>query len=559
MIEQAGGKSSSLHERVSLALNLIWVYGIFAWVGAFVIYLSVLARVPAFVVTIIFSHLGLLAALWLGCLILLVVWLHSRQELFYQRAGLFSTRHLVYSLVIFGLFVWMFADSLFRISSLNSIRARNYLTAIFIPHEAWILVVILLIFCSSLAGWIFGHTHGKWSLLFRFGTVASFTFLLYILSTTSMAAKNPNQAYFPDLAGSFLQGKLYLENPSSVIDLTLYHDHLYMAFPPLAALLVLPQVALQGVQSIDPLVFSVFWASLNVGLVYLMLELFSRRRWSTLDSLDNLWLTALFAFGTENFILGTQGDIWYVNHILSVAFALLAVVLLLLSESPVMSSAGLGLAMLARPNIVFLWPFLWGLHLQMGRERGGSFNVRRELKWVARSALPLLAGAGLLLFYNWLRFGNWLDFGYGNMNLSYDIKTFGQFNLHFIPYNLYSLFLAPPEWNKACGFFAPNLLGMSLFLTTPALITLFAAWRKTIWVYFSWLSIGLLLVPLLLYFNNGALQFGYRFSMDFIIPGMALMTVRRRGRLEPWLFGLILASIVVCYMGRWWYFGHLCR
>jgi hypothetical protein len=59
---------------------------------------------------------------------------------------------------------------------------------------------------------------------------------------------------------------------------------------------------------------------------------------------------------------------------------------------------------------------------------------------------------------------------------------------------------------------------MSLFLTTPALVYIFGARRRSAQVLGAWLALILLLIPLVTYYNTGWWQFGYRFSLDFMAP-----------------------------------------
>ncbi|MCB0089142.1 MAG: hypothetical protein KDE54_14625 [Caldilineaceae bacterium] len=68
------------------------------------------------------------------------------------------------------------------------------------------------------------------------------------------------------------------------------------------------------------------------------------------------------------------------------------------------------------------------------------------------------------------------------------------------------------------------------------------------------MSFVLLAIPLVLYYNTGWWQFGYRFSLDFMVPVMVLLAIGA-GRRVSWLMqGLIIVGVAVNAWGiTWWY------
>ncbi len=139
------------------------------------------------------------------------------------------------------------------------------------------------------------------------------------------------------------------------------------------------------------------------------------------------------------------------------------------------------------------------------------------------------------------------------------LAAYGQFNFHFVMNNLTTMFFALPRWNPSCGFPAPDGNGMSILITTPALIFLYKARGKSLWVWFAWLSVLLLMLPLLLYFNNGSFQFGFRFLMDLIVPLLCLLAFGAGQRLSFGMRLLILVGVLVNYYGLLWFFIRLCK
>ncbi|MBI5935231.1 MAG: hypothetical protein HY867_16135 [Chloroflexi bacterium] len=388
---------------------------------------------------------------------------------------------------------------------------------------------------------------------------------LYLFSAYLMALRwdTPrNKAYFPDLAAAFLQGKAYIEPTGSASDLTFYDGHWYVAFPPLASLLMLPQVALGGPEAVNSVRFSVAYGALNVALVYLLAEGLRRRGLISLSPSGSLWISALFGFGTVHWYMALSGHVWFVSQIVTVTFSLLSAVILLESGSLTLASIALGVGMLARPNVVFLWPFLMGLYAGI-KDIGWINLLCASWRTALASMIPLGAAALALLAYNYVRFDNPLEFGYRAMNvgayLKADLDAYGQFNLHFLPRNLQTMFLALPHWNAACGFFVPSPMGMSILLTTPALLLLTQARPTSTWSGLAWTSALLLLAPLMLYFNTGSAQFGYRFLMDLIVPLLALLALAMKERVTTPVQLLIWLGILVNYLGVLWFHAGVCQ
>lgn len=200
-------------------------------------------------------------------------------------------------------------------------------------------------------------------LLSIFGTA----FLLYwIPPVLADRAQTPAFAYFNELAKSFLHGRLDLHNPSSTLDLTLHGGKWYVPFPPLPALLMTPLVAIFG--GLNTVLFAAVVGAANVALVFLTLQAFAAQRWISLSLKDGLWLTALFAFGTVLWYMSTQGSVWFVAQVCTVAFIALSVFFAVYFNAPLAAGAALGLAMLGRPTVFLTYPLLLGIGVQHGME-----------------------------------------------------------------------------------------------------------------------------------------------------------------------------------------------
>ncbi len=371
-------------------------------------------------------------------------------------------------------------------------------------------------------------------------------------------SETPDVAYFNQLAEAFLQGRLYLAQPASTHDLTFHDGQWYVPFPPLPALLMLPWVATQGVATLNTVLFATIFGALNVLLIYLLLTGLARQQWTHLGVSDNLWLTLLFGLGSVHWYMATIGSVWFVAQICTVTFVALALWLAVEGRAPWLVGLALALAMLARPNVLLTWPLLLGMaatHLTTG---GQPLQWSRLVRWALLSAIPLALAVGALLLYNGARFGNPLDFGYLTENvaekLAPDLRRYGQFNLHYLPKNFWAMWLAGPQWDEELRFWRPDPEGMSLLLTTPALLYLGRARQRSWLIIGGWSAFCLLLAPLLLYYNTGWWQFGYRFSLDFMIPVMVLLALAAHKRVTGAMRLLILAGVLVNFYGvLWWH------
>ncbi|MFN8535452.1 MAG: hypothetical protein U0556_18100 [Dehalococcoidia bacterium] len=368
-------------------------------------------------------------------------------------------------------------------------------------------------------------------------------------------------AYFPELAEAFLAGRLWIVPPPWTMDLTFHDGQWYLPFPPLPALLLLPWVAVAGRDGVNSVLFSTLLGAVAVALVFALLETCARRGWSKLDWTDNLLLTVVFGVGSVQWVIALSGAVWHLGQAAAVLFSVLAA-LLAASRAPAMLAGGaLAVAMLARPNLALGLPLLLGFAAQQIVDDGGSLASREGrwslLRWTALAAVPMVVVVGLLLAYNAARFGSIFDFGYTRQVL-YDVHaeklaTYGWFNLRYIPENVQAMLLALPRWEG--GRLFPDWTGLSLLITTPALVLLWRARRPSAVVIGAWLAVGLLLVPLLTYYNTGYKQFGYRFSLDFMAPLMVLLALAL-GRRAGWFAVLLmLAGVVVNAWGVWAVYG----
>ena len=179
---------------------------------------------------------------------------------------------------------------------------------------------------------------------------------------------------------------------------------------------------------------------------------------------------------------------------------------------------------------------------------------------------------GLSLGYNTIRFGDPFDTGldevyngYGGIQYSFYLKEFpdatrfGMLDVRNIPLHLYTIFLMPPEFHPGrwgLPIPQPSPYGMSLLLASPAFI--YAAFVKGNHALRlgSWLAIGLVSIPTLLYYSQGWVQFGYRYMLDYM-PFLLMLTAlgfeHNQSRRSTIIKVLLVAIAVVAGLwGRYW-------
>lgn len=364
---------------------------------------------------------------------------------------------------------------------------------------------------------------------------------LYALSAGASLGRHSLAPHFVYLAESFLNGRLdLLHVPSPPYDLTPFAGHWYVSFPPLPALLLIPLVAAFGL-NVSDIAFSVVVGALDVVLFYRVLKYLtpSRTEW-------RIWLCILLGAGTPLWYCAALGSVWYTAHVVAVACLCLYMREALGRRRPFWAGLWLGMGFLARAPTILAFP----LALESALLKGECWKERlRSLLLLGIGVLPALVGQAA---YNQARFGNPLEFGYRWMNSPGPLlerqERWGQFSLHFLPENLYTLLIRPPLVSWPPLRIEPDPWGMGLLFTCPALFLNLR--RKT--RAGLWLSIVLVQIPSLLYFNTGSYQFGYRFALDWLPLGVALLATDAHDRLQRWGKPLIIAGVLMHLWGLLW-------
>lgn len=330
----------------------------------------------------------------------------------------------------------------------------------------------------------------------------------------------------------------------------------YVSFPPAPTLLMLPS-ALLGGRAGNDVIPTVIVAALILPLFFLLLRRLADAGLSHRAPHEDLWWTAALAFGSVLLFSAVAGKVWYTAHVVGVALACGYVWASIEARNPAIAGLTLGLAALTRTPMAFMAPlFLLEVWRMLGgRDRFADPAKRGEMLRVAmrpllRFAMPLAALALLAMAYNRARFGAFTEFGHSYLDVRQQaqIEAWGLFSLRYLARNLAVALTLLPELPGRAPWVQIGGHGLALWVTTPILLALLWPRRRTPIDRALWISVAAVALPTLCYQNSGWVQFGYRFSLDYLVLLIALLALGGRpiGRVAR---VLIITGIAVNVFG----------
>jgi hypothetical protein len=367
--------------------------------------------------------------------------------------------------------------------------------------------------------------------------IVGLIFAIYFISNSTPLQWYKHYVY---QSQAFLEGRTDLQDfPEYYHDLVSYEGKYYLASPPMPAVVLLPAVAIWG-EDTDQIRISMFIGAVNVALAWILLGRLGvdgRKRWL---------LTVLFGLGTVHWEVATHGTTWFFAEIVAVLFLLLSLIEHFGRRRAFLVGLLLGMAVMSRLPVL-----LGSIFFLATLSQQGGFP-KRPLQFLAGLALPM----ALLGFYNFIRFDSPLETGYfAHTYAAYfaaDVEQHGFFSLHYIPKQLYTLLLLPPEYIDHFPFLRPYPEGMSILLTTPAVFYVLRARfseARNLWLGLAVLAI---LLPIMLWFSTGWVQFGYRYSLDFFPFLLILISSGMGSRLNNGMIALVALSVAVNLWGTLW-------
>ncbi len=348
------------------------------------------------------------------------------------------------------------------------------------------------------------------------------------------------------LADAFLHGRTYLLFQPGPFDVIIVDGRFYVPFAPFPAIALMPLVAVLGAVTADQVESGInaALAAAGVGLAWWMLGRIGVKRLSS-----RAWLTILFGFSTQVIWITTRGGVWHTGQLIATILTFACLIELWGGRRAWLIGLLAGAAFLTRAPLAFAIPFYALLLMPSVRE-----IPWRRWVWLGIGVLPSLV---FFFAYNQVRFGSWFESGYALAILPDWLEAkreLGLFSLAHLQMNL-DLFLfhltgVVPEF----PWFRPDGLGLSVLITSPGLLyAVRADWRdRRAW----WLAGAalLVLIPSLLYYGGGWLQYGYRYFLDSVPLVIALcgMAAAMRGTIGIGWRVLIVFGVVVMAAGAYW-------
>jgi hypothetical protein len=180
----------------------------------------------------------------------------------------------------------------------------------------------------------------------------------------------------------------------------------------------------------------------------------------------------------------------------------------------------------------------------------------KKIGLFAAAAAPLGLFAA---WYNWVRFGGPTEFGHKFLyfnRVNTDIQQYGLFHPHYIPHNLDVAFFKMPDIHFDPFRLGYDPHGLSLLLTLPILIFLVVPKSRPRLHWPFWLTVAITALPGLLYQNDGYMQFGFRFSLDYTPYLLLLFAIGGWALKNRWVIAACALGFLVNFWGAVAFHGY---
>ncbi len=346
----------------------------------------------------------------------------------------------------------------------------------------------------------------------------------------------------------------------------------YVSFPPVPSLIMVPSVLVAGRGASDVLPTLILAASI-LPLMLLVLRRLAEAGLSKRELREDLWLVAMLAFGSVLFFSAVQGKVWFTAHVVGVVLALVYVWGSIEVRHPIIAGLALGAAALTRTSMAFMFPLVlyeaWRMAAKATADAvppnaSGSLDLqegrramrRMMLRPIVRFAIPVVVFAIAGMLYNYVRFHSFTEFGHSFLALGdhrpvrqqTQIEQWGLASYHYLERNLSVALTLLPETMSRSPWIQISGHGLALWVTTPALLLLLWPRTKGPLHRVLWLTVLFVALPSLFYMNSGWVQFGYRFSLDYMVFFVMLLAIGGRP-LTRVAKTLIVIGIVVNLFG----------
>lgn len=392
-------------------------------------------------------------------------------------------------------------------------------------------------------------------------------FFIYFAVGTQFSFK-PKWAldYFNPLAQSILHFRLDVQNLGTTYDLSFYNGKWYGPWGVIPSLILIPFQLIKG-RFIPVFYLSVFFASLNSVLIYFLLHRIKKDFLPELSKFSIFVFLLFFAFGTAQFYVGTLGSVWHADQIVTSFLGTLGIFIIFRKERKFLhyflSIFCFSLSLLGRPTIALLnvLPIMLYFYDSLVKRKLISLSRIQAIfiKEILLLCMPLLAISIIFFLYNFVRFGNIFEYGFSYIHESPYLEKLreqnGAFSIKNVPQNFWYMLFEIPGISLSDKFnFNINLKGNSIFFISSPFLAGFLAFpiikkgKKFVFqplIAFLWLTAIITILPSLMHYSSGWMQFGYRYSLDITVLLLLLSIFGIKGKLNLlYILGVIFSVVM---------------
>lgn len=356
-------------------------------------------------------------------------------------------------------------------------------------------------------------------------------FVLLLLAR-GLLSERVGASSFAALADAFLHGRLYIARCPE-IDCAVFAGRTYVIFPPLPAVILSPVVALTGPAGFKGAIFIATLAGAVSLLVW-------RRILAELDVEHSArcWILAAIALTSPLYYVTLKAEgAWFFAQTLAFLFATLAIASVLIWNNLFLAGVFAALGFLCRQMLVFYPLFL--LVISFGAQGRLWSPALVRMRAALLVGAPMAVAIGLMMAYNYARFGDGFDTGYRYISnpgaegfLGARMAEEGLFSARYLVFNLYHLFLqgfhaefdallkvrlTGVDWNGTAALVACPWLALAFYMRFDRVAAAGIA------------VIALIAGITLFYHSSGYAQLGAtRYILDWLPVALALMARTER-------------------------------
>jgi hypothetical protein len=348
-------------------------------------------------------------------------------------------------------------------------------------------------------------------------------------------------AFYNLQAKGFLNGQADLDLPPDWgHDVIKWEGKKYFALPPLNGILLMPAVAIFGVE------FPERYFTLFLFAAYLaLISWFVTYHVKTASKLEYALWVSFISLGTGIITCTATATAWFSAVLCSSLLVSCAAMVAWRARTfthHVLAIAILCVAAMGRYQLILMAPvFLLNASLQ---------TSRYKFKDILALSSPVLLFLLFIAGWNWVRWHEFFslhyrDHGFGAF-FGDTISHYGFTSWRYIFLHLYHGLFGIPRAALEFPFFEPDKSGNGLFAISP--LFLFMIFRKHQYEIADWFSVLCIALPtavLFTHFSTGWSQFGYRYALD-VFPFLIFLLSRSNFKISSPL-GITLVSVSIWF------------